>query len=391
MQRSKYDVDYVEKNKVILDFRKNGIGFYWVSFGTYRCPEEALRMGHCGSSMGTLYSLREYKKVGDTRTLNKSHLTMSIFDGKILQLKGVRNKKPNSKYHKYIIPLFQLQKDNGNYLINGFGREYFDEDDFKLSDLDIRELYNLYQRRPDLFKDKKEQNILISANIIRKPTDFYEFVLHLNPDEINNLVESDKTTVWTPKGKMDFFKGLIKGYVDIYDYYAFLSWKNLIEHNLNRDNKNKLVKLLKEIAQNKFDKKLSLKEMLEKYDDDNEIKELINKAKVESERESIYSEYIKTLKNCLSNYGEILELNESMVRINVDLSLFINPEDFEMYINEYGTMESLFYGLIRKGLIEKSTFSIKKSWEPVFNENKFNEILNKYLDDYMVELKNTKS
>ena len=49
-------IDYVENGEIVLDFRKDGIGFYWVNLGISSCTFEKSRMGHCGNSVGVLYS-----------------------------------------------------------------------------------------------------------------------------------------------------------------------------------------------------------------------------------------------------------------------------------------------------------------------------------------------
>jgi hypothetical protein len=159
-------IDYVEKKEIILDFRENEEGFYWVKLGGTSCSEEAKRMGHCASSSGYLYSLRSYKRIGNGHTLNKSHLTASINRaGDLLQLKGPKNTKPSKEYNKYILPLLYF-KDGENYLIYGFGSEYGAEKDFNLSDLTSDEVKKLYNDRPELFSKAKERKLLFTLGLI---------------------------------------------------------------------------------------------------------------------------------------------------------------------------------------------------------------------------------
>ena len=119
------DINYVEENPVILDFRQpDGAGFYWADLETSSSSEECERMGHCGrSSAGMIYSLRQMIKLNDKYTLNKSILTAAIgTNGIVYQLKGGKNSKPEAVYHEYIYPLLFLKKGDG-YFINGFGSE----------------------------------------------------------------------------------------------------------------------------------------------------------------------------------------------------------------------------------------------------------------------------
>ena len=174
-------INYIEKNPILIDFRdENGNGYYWVDLQTSNSSEECDRMGHCGrSGKGNLYSLRSYSQVpGGKFKVNKSHLTAAIGkDGILYQLKGPKNSKPKEEYHKYILPLFDLQGKGGDYFIQGFGTEYASQQDFKLEDLPIQTLKDLYDIRPDIFKSRglqskmKELGIEIETEPL--PTDFY--------------------------------------------------------------------------------------------------------------------------------------------------------------------------------------------------------------------------
>ena len=174
-------INYIEKNPILIDFRdENGNGYYWVDLQTSNSSEECDRMGHCGrSGKGNLYSLRSYSQVpGGKFKVNKSHLTAAIGkDGILYQLKGPKNSKPKEEYHKYILPLFDLQGKGGDYFIQGFGTEYASQQDFKLEDLPIQTLKDLYDIRPDIFKSRglqtKMKELGIEIEVEPLPTDFY--------------------------------------------------------------------------------------------------------------------------------------------------------------------------------------------------------------------------
>ena len=88
--------NYKEENEILIDYRTNGIGYYWVNLNTSYSQEEADRMGHCGRDSGTtLFSLRSINQYGDGR----SHITSSynLTDHKINQTKGKKNSKPKSE------------------------------------------------------------------------------------------------------------------------------------------------------------------------------------------------------------------------------------------------------------------------------------------------------
>jgi hypothetical protein len=159
LEESGGDINYQEKNKIILDFRdSDGNGYYWVNLETSRCDEESDRMGHCGTTAyrNTLYSLRRVVPMGRGYTMNKSILTAAVTpDGKIAQLKGAKNSKPQQEYHQYIVPLLNIEAENRDGsispVISGFSSEYDSASDFKLGDLSREQISELIVTNPRLF------------------------------------------------------------------------------------------------------------------------------------------------------------------------------------------------------------------------------------------------
>jgi hypothetical protein len=136
IEKGEAQINYKEnENNVIIDFRKNGEGFYWVDLKTKNSRDECKRMGHCGrSEYGNLYSFREYKNLSKKGyTSNESHLTaaIDIEDGILYQLKGAKNSKPLPRFHPYILALLNY-KNYGDYLIKEIKSEYDGRNDFKI-------------------------------------------------------------------------------------------------------------------------------------------------------------------------------------------------------------------------------------------------------------------
>ena len=175
------NINYVEKSPILIDFRdEDDNGYYWVDLETNNSTEECERMGHCGrSSKGKLYSLRSYQQLpGGKFKINRSHLTAAIGnDGVLYQLKGPKNSKPKEEYHQYILPLFDYKTDDDEYMITGFGTEYASQQDFKLEDLPMQTLKDLYGIRPEIFKSRglkeKMAKLGIEIEVEPLPTDFY--------------------------------------------------------------------------------------------------------------------------------------------------------------------------------------------------------------------------
>ena len=85
--------NYIEKNKIILDYRINGIGFYWVDLEKLFCIESMVRMQDCGrvNYNHTTLELRQ-----QFLNRNESHMIV-VYDtitNNINQVKGKKSSKP---------------------------------------------------------------------------------------------------------------------------------------------------------------------------------------------------------------------------------------------------------------------------------------------------------
>jgi hypothetical protein len=135
-----------ENGTVLIEYPN---GFYWIDLESNNCREEGKAMGHCGvTSADTLLSLRQRKKDGSI----EPYVTIAINDNKgnkyetIYQCKGKNNKKPNEKYHRYIIDLYIKYKLG----VEKNKREYSSEDDFAINDLNDELFRKVLNEFPDL-------------------------------------------------------------------------------------------------------------------------------------------------------------------------------------------------------------------------------------------------
>lgn len=144
---SRKDVNYKEKNEIVLDYRDaNGVGYYWANLNVSYSKEEADRMGHCGNKSGNvLFSLRSINEKGE----GESFVTLArTNDGTVSEVHGKKNSKPKKVYHRYIIDFFK----NGKYPVNKFTLKgvYKPEHNFQLNDLDEHELNDLFEVNKNL-------------------------------------------------------------------------------------------------------------------------------------------------------------------------------------------------------------------------------------------------
>ena len=397
-------INYVEPHThdIILDFRENGEGFYWVDLNTNNSSEECNRMGHCGRTGygNTIVSLREDRKIpGGKFKLNKSHLTASIGGGILYQLKGPKNSKPKDEYHNYIIPLFNVQdEEDGGYLIQGFGSEYASERDFKITDLPNQSIIEIYKERPDLFKSYGLKRKLRELGLIEEPDINWVIEKFMKPSEVGDYVEGDwvvrtKKTK-TPAGntrteKIYFIETLLDG--DMWEIWSSydIPWKDSLWY-LDKESEHQIMEIIKRRIQSSdpdtpVEEDEELEDLIEGWDDDHEIRRCLGQAMDSAHQDAYYEYYMKELRDTLSEYGQVTQMNYDGVKITIDVSKFINDYRDE-YIDE--VMENcgenpscIFEEGISNGDIDKPKLSVDDRYDASINERNFNEVFRDYLSE----------
>ncbi len=372
-------IDYVEENQIILDYRKDGEGYYWVDLGSTNCPDEAERMGHCASSRGNLYSLRNFKKIENKHTLNRSYLTASIDgDGDLLQLKGAKNSKPPKEFHSLILPLLYFKED-GEYLINGFGYEYNSKNDFKLSDLTDDEVKKIYGDRPELFDGRQEKKLLRNLGIIES-TKYETFILNISPSRAEDYIRGDYSNIIS-----DVLLG------DTYQYWdnaQHAEWKYAADHELNDENRIKIIELLKQKTPN-LPENQRLSDLLDEFDDDDEIKNRIRWSVNDAEAQDYENYLYKNVKSAFEEYGTIISFNDEGVKIEINLESLIDSNKIDdETLDEIAERcegdnhtECMFDELLGDGYIEKPRIDVDERWYPDADRDNFNEILSDRLSE----------
>lgn len=139
--------NYIEHNKIILDNRIDGIGFYWVDLEKEFCIESMVRMQDCGRVNYGKTTLELREQLIDS---NISHMVVvyELSTGNIRQVKGKSNNKPNKEYWIHYYNLIM----NSNYPINEYVPTYKPENDLLISDLDLDLQLCIYNKHSSLKK-----------------------------------------------------------------------------------------------------------------------------------------------------------------------------------------------------------------------------------------------
>jgi len=381
-------IDYKEEHPVVVDFRnEKGNGYYWVDLETKDCNEESKRMGHCGRSAGNLYSLRFTSPIENTKfTKNRSFVTASVNeDGVLLQMKGPHNKKPAEELHSYIVPFIL------NDIVGKFGSEYQSSEDFSLTDLPEDKIKEIYDQKPDLFDNRKGKRALQKIGLIaNRSTEDMVFELQIDPAYISRYVDGD----WTIRKYKDangrqketgMFETLLSGdYWDLFDNGG--DWNVALEYYIDDENKDIISDLIKGFANPDEIEDKSLKELIEEFDNNYEIRNALSNAMSSAESDSYYVYYKRTLQNALEEYGNVTKLNDEGATIEINLKTVIdnhgvNEDDLDDYFERCEDSYECVFDELMGDYYEKPDFRIDDRWTPDVNEIYFNEILNDYLGD----------
>jgi hypothetical protein len=380
------NINYIEKKDIILDFRNNGEGFYWADLGVTKCPEEKDRMGHCASSKGRLYSLREYKKI-DKYTTNKSHLTASVDnEGNLLQLKGPKNSKPKEEFHKYITPFLMIKKGE-DYLVKKFGSEYDSSSDFKIIDLNRDEVIKLYKERPDLFNGYP-QKLYLDEIGIRKLThedgifyvtfSFNSFMHYsIVTKEINDYlynIFSHYTKKQYPLTEKDFLNALRLLGHDVKKHIGNMLDKELQYFHKNVDFPSLEDKVSEIIKLNNSGQNVDV-EILELVDDCIQINLF------KTERKHVIDLIVEKLRV----FGEIISVKEDKVVIRTHTNNILRKVDKKTFDEalrkENGELSNTFWNLIwRNTLPQPELNNIDLNYRPNINRNEFNDCVSEKLN-----------
>jgi len=398
LQIGQGEINYVEKNPIVIDFRKeDGTGFYWANLETNESDEECDRMGHCGRTGkgNNLFSLRETIKLpGGKYTLNRSHLTASISDEGILyQLKGSKNSKPKAEFHQYIVPLFFMIGGGGeehDYYINGFGSEYASNLDFKLSDLPEESIKVLYRDRPELFSGYGMQKLLIKMGIIENNISSV-FEVTILPNEFDSYINGDyviSTRKWVDDNgnkrtsSTYLFETIMEDPWGLWDNYE-VDWKSSLQYSVNDKNEAKIREILSKNTEEDTSE-YSIEDLIEEFDD-GEVVSAISSATNDAESDDYGNMLRDTLKSCLEEYGKVTKFDYEGATVVIDLDNFtdsVGEEELNDYFdNCNGDPSCVFSELLSYGYIDKPKFSYDDRWYPYINEQYFNDTLSERLSE----------
>jgi hypothetical protein len=317
------------------------------------------------------------------------------------QLKGVKNSKPEDKYHQYILPLFYVLGGPGeedDYLIQGFGSEYASEQDFKLSDLPEETIKDLYENRSELFSSRPMQRLLDKMGIIEVEPIPTGFTLEISPEDFDDYIDGgwDKTYTNRTTGntrRVSIFTEIMMG--DSWELWGHHDNEDIgsyFQYTIDQPTEDRIWDIVRRMAQRDgidLDEDLDLEDAIKEVDDNWEIRNAISSAINDADADDYVNYLQKQVESALEFYGNVYEFNDTGAKIQVDLADLVDIDNqevddiFENNMDRNGqyNLEGVLSDLISEGYIDKPTFDYDDRWYPSPDDRIVNEQVNYRLDD----------
>jgi hypothetical protein len=296
----------------------------------------------------------------------------------------IKNQNGNIKYFEtesdaygYIDEIADSQNSQKYiYTFNGFDSDYDSKEDYGFEDMTKEEVNELYQIKPEIFSDFGGQILLYDLDIIeeRPSTNFiYEADIKYAVDLITKDRQDEKFVLSIISG--DYFD-----YYDSYSYYYEAS-NNYID-DLNKENEMRVFNEISRITGHSIDeiKEKKIKHYLNRKNNNfsknnfDSIKRSIASALNRAYESNWYNYFYGRIKYAFEKLGVVHKLDDSGVKIEIDLSNQLSTTQISAYAKEYGNnLESIFFEAIDKGDIEIEKFSYDERYQAYPDNKDFNE------------------
>jgi GNAT superfamily N-acetyltransferase len=285
-------------------------------------------------------------------------------------------KNTNQKFQKNEDTKVEI-KEGFRYGFSGFGSEYTSSADYGWDDMTKEQIEELYEVRPNLFRGLGGELILFNKGIIdEKPNT--KFIIEKDAKNIDDLVDYD--------GFTKFLKSIVVGdmyevldlYVDkdeVIKYYL----DDLNEKNMNYvlEEISKITSIpIEEVKENGAEYYLS-GEFFEEGEDDfyfDSITDAIRRAVTLSMESDAYNYYYGELKSTLSELGEVLNLNDEGIKIEVDLSNLLTLNEISALSKEVGdNLNDIFFEAEYQNQIDLPKLRFDDRFSPSADAKQINE------------------
>jgi len=274
------------------------------------------------------------------------------------------------------------------YGFNGFGIEYDSSQDYSFEEMTTEQIEELYILNPKIFEGLVGEIILYEKGITkRKPNT--TFILKTSAEYVDNLLNLGINF------RKDFIYELLNNDIDFYN--ENFSSKYIMQNyfdEINKENINKIEIKISEITG------LPINEVVSNgaeyylggdYQGESNLEEdyfdvifhSISRA-INNVLNSNYYNYVyKELKKSLGELGNVIELDNEGVKIEIDLANYLTSNQISSYYKDFSSdLENIFFEAKHEGDIKLPNFSIDERYSPYASAEEINEYLSDEGFDY---------
>jgi hypothetical protein len=163
-------------------------------------------------------------------------------------------------------------------------------------------------------------------------------------------------------------------------------WKLALEYYVDSNNEKLIESMLNEWiikSGDEVDEDMSLKEKIEQYDDNYDIRNAMSAAENDIAGGE-YVEYLRnTIKSALEEYGSVFEFNDESIKIQIDLKDFNFSSDYldDYYENCDDDPACVFSTLTSEDIIEMPEPRFNDNWSPDIDKTEYNQLLRERLNE----------
>jgi hypothetical protein len=293
----------------------------------------------------------------------------------------------------------------------GFGSEYGNEEDYGFEDMTKEQLRELYEINPIVFNDVESVLAIYDADVITKLELQTKYDVNAKNSMFSSfggqmklydrgIVENKPSTIITISKDCDDVSDLldisrdtrddivemvlcgdIQDLTNSWDYW-FDNASDLVD-NLNKENEELVINEIVSITglEKSIVKENGIKyyldgedEDFDKDDFDDIVRALVN-AQSSAEESDYYKFLYDSIKNSLEEYGKVIELNDTGVEIEFDLTDKVDISEIieKMDYMETDDVEDVFNEFLSDGTIDRPALNIDSRYSPYGSDDDFND------------------
>lgn len=266
--------------------------------------------------------------------------------------------------------------------------------------MNSKKVQTILQRNPNFFKSTRTVELGLDYGA-------FDFILKIDSDEIDEWVKGDYniSNRKTKDGRtisIGLFETILSGDTwELWDTHSYDGdWESVLDYHISEENKKTINEIINKLILDSGKepeefKDVSLQDLINEFDDNNDISSALSSSLSDAEADSYVSHLRETLMECLEEYGDVKSLNYDGAEIQIEMSNWVDKFDFtDPYVRDDDFLDFMEYRcewdsecFFKETINEydefQPKFSIDDRWYPNVDDNYLNEILEDRLGELL--------